>query len=172
EDPSGSHRHGQDEEKSLEPSSSRSPPGSTLPRMVPVTSRQLPPPPDAPPTAASKRQWTGPGKTNTVVNGLTFRSDFDSGNLMKVVALPAEQEGADGVYQLWTARDCEGGPNTKRNSSWFYFGVAGGSRDQIIAMRLMNLNNQNALYKHGMTPVFRLSGNPLWTRLKQKVTFE
>lgn len=36
----------------------------------------------------------------------------------------------------------------------------------------MNLNNQNALYKHGMTPVFRLSGNPLWTRLKQKVTFE
>ena len=36
----------------------------------------------------------------------------------------------------------------------------------------MNLNNQNALYKHGMTPVFRLSGNPLWTRLKQKVTFQ
>lgn len=36
----------------------------------------------------------------------------------------------------------------------------------------MNLNNQNALYKHGMTPVFRLSGNASWARLKQKVTFE
>lgn len=40
------------------------------------------------------------------------------------------------------------------------------------AQRLMNLNNQNALYKYGMTPVFRLSGNALWSRLKQKVTFE
>eukprot|EP00903_Cladosiphon_okamuranus_P005485 g5469.t1 len=36
----------------------------------------------------------------------------------------------------------------------------------------MNLNNQNALYKHGMTPVFRLSGNPNWACLKQKVAFE
>lgn len=102
EDPSGSHRDGHGEQ-SLESPSSRSPPASTLPRMMPVVSRQLPPR-DTPPTAASKRQWTGPGKTNTVVNGLTFRSDFDSGNLMRVEALPAEQEGADGVYQLWTAR--------------------------------------------------------------------
>lgn len=51
------------------------------------------------------RTWTGPGKIRTVVNSLTFRSDFDSGNLMKVI-LPAEQGGAGGVYQLWTAR-CE-----------------------------------------------------------------
>lgn len=36
----------------------------------------------------------------------------------------------------------------------------------------MNLNNQNTLYKHGMTPVFRYASNELWTRLKQKVTFE
>ncbi|CAM9747368.1 unnamed protein product [Ectocarpus sp. 12 AP-2014] len=39
-------------------------------------------------------------------------------------------------------------------------------------MRIMNLNNQNALYKHGMTPVFRMSGNPNWARLKQKAIFE
>lgn len=51
------------------------------------------------------RTWTGPGKIRTVVNTLTFRSDFDSGNLMKVI-LPAEQGGAGGIYQLWTAR-CE-----------------------------------------------------------------
>ncbi|CAN0019763.1 unnamed protein product, partial [Ectocarpus fasciculatus] len=69
-------------------------------------------------------------------------------------------------------RDCEGGPNARRNSSWFYFGVAGGSANQIITMRIMNLNNQNALYKHGMTPVFRMSENPNWARLKQKVIFE
>lgn len=31
-------------------------------------------------------------------------------------------------------RDCEGGPNAKRNSSWFYFGVAGGSANQVITM--------------------------------------
>lgn len=36
----------------------------------------------------------------------------------------------------------------------------------------MNLNNQNALYKHGMTPVFRMAGDPNWARLKQKATFE
>ncbi|CAM9283901.1 unnamed protein product [Pylaiella littoralis] len=115
--------------------------------------------------------WSGPGKITTVVNGLTFRSTFDSGNLARV-ALPAEQGGVGGVYKLWTARDCEGGPNAKRNSSWFYFGVAGGSANQIITMRIMNLNNQYALYKYGMTPVFRLSGNPNWARLKQKVVFE
>jgi len=42
----------------------------------------------------------------------------------------------------------------------------------FCVQRVMNLNNQNALYRHGMTPVFRLSGNPTWTRLKQKVKFE
>lgn len=36
------------------------------------------------------------------------------------------------IYRL--CRDCEGGPNAKRNSSWFYFGVAGGSANQIITM--------------------------------------
>ena len=101
QDLSGSHRDGH-EDHNVESPFSRSPPTSTLPRMGPVVPQQLPP--DAPPTEASKRQWTGPGKTNTVVNGLTFRSDFDSGNLMKVVALSTDQEGADGVYQLWTAR--------------------------------------------------------------------
>lgn len=55
------------------------------------------------PTEDEKRSWTGPAKTTTVVNGLTFRSNFDSGNLMKVV-LPAEQGGVGGIYQLWTAR--------------------------------------------------------------------
>lgn len=76
---------------------------------------------------------TASAKIRVVVNSLTFRSDFDSGNLMKVI-LPAEQNGVGGVYQLWTARDCEGGPNVKRNSSWFHFGVAGGTRNQIITM--------------------------------------
>lgn len=55
------------------------------------------------PAIAEKGCWTGPAKTTTVVNGLTFRSDFDSGNLMRVV-LPAELGGVGGVYQLWTAR--------------------------------------------------------------------
>lgn len=41
-----------------------------------------------------------------------------------------------------------------------------------ILQKIMNLNNQQALYKYGMTPVFRLSGNPNWARLKQKVVFE
>lgn len=36
------------------------------------------------------------------------------------------------IYRV--RRDCEGGPNAKRNSSWFYFGVAGGSANQIITM--------------------------------------
>ncbi|CAM9542163.1 unnamed protein product, partial [Hapterophycus canaliculatus] len=140
---------------------------------MPSASQSLDPRED-PPSATPPRDtrcWKGPGKITTVVNGLTFRSTFDSGNLARVI-LPAEQGGAGGIYQLWTARDCEGGPNAKRNSSWFYFGVAGGSAKQIITMKIMNLSNQNTLYKHGMTPVFRSSGNPNWARLKQKMTFE
>ncbi|CAN0189002.1 unnamed protein product [Ectocarpus sp. 12 AP-2014] len=140
-----------------------------------MSSMSTPPlPRDDPASAAPCNKagcWEGPGKITTVVNGLTFRSTWCSGNLARVV-LPAEQGGVGGVYQLWTARDCEGGPNARRNSSWFYYGVAGGSANQIITMRIMNLNNQNALYKHGMTPVFRMSGNPNWARLKQKAIFE
>lgn len=48
---------------------------------------------------------TGPAKTITVVNGLTFQSNFDAGNLMKVVPV-AELDDTETrtVYQLWTAR--------------------------------------------------------------------
>ncbi|CAM9301550.1 unnamed protein product, partial [Choristocarpus tenellus] len=120
----------------------------------------------------SEKGWKGPGKSRTVVNGLTFRSDFDSGNLMKVTRDEGQGAGFGGLYHLWTARDCEGGPNTKRNSSWFHFGVAGGERDDTITMRLMNLNNQLCLYKNGMTPVYRQASSSYWTRLKQKVVYE
>lgn len=47
--------------------------------------------------------WMGPAKTRTLINGLTFRSDFDSGNLMKVL-LTTEHGECGGIYQLWTAR--------------------------------------------------------------------
>lgn len=49
--------------------------------------------------------WTGPAKTITVANGLTFRSNFDAGNLMKVVPVTElEGTGTRTVYELWTAR--------------------------------------------------------------------
>lgn len=86
----------------------RSSPATTLPQVVLRSPQQLLPrdshnESDHSPKATDKGFWTGPAKITTVVNGLIFRSNFDSGNLVKVV-MPAEQGGSGGVYLLWTAR--------------------------------------------------------------------
>ena len=58
-----------------------------------------------------------PGKIRVAAGGLTFSSDFDCGNLMRV-------ERVGDVFCCWLARDCEGQPeHQRRNCNWFHFAV-------------------------------------------------
>jgi hypothetical protein len=60
--------------------------------------------------------------------GLTFRSNFDSGNLGAVRELEPDAmcEGVcDLQFELWTTPDCFGTAHETANRSWFHFSVAG-----------------------------------------------
>ena len=50
---------------------------------------------------------------------VTFSSDFDGGNIMKV-----SKHGSN-YYHLWTAADCEGMEVEGYSKSWFHFSVQG-----------------------------------------------
>lgn len=53
-----------------------------------------------------------------------FDSDFDSGNLYKVVRLP-DLDSNHHHYNLWTASDCQGTTYEGYPKSWFMFSVEG-----------------------------------------------
>ena len=81
----------------------------------------------------------------TNVNGFTFFSTFDSGNLASVEAIPNDLHPLSGLpdvteippdkgspltpsdysFRLWTRPDCSGTEYENGNRTWFYFGVKG-----------------------------------------------
>jgi hypothetical protein len=58
---------------------------------------------------------------NETIGSFHFHSDFDSGNLAKVVI----NEKNDNEFHLWTLPDCANTPYENGNRTWFYFGVKG-----------------------------------------------
>lgn len=78
------------------------------------------------------------GQRVQIVGGLTFNSQFDSGNLQRVelVAAEGEGEGEGGggmLFELWMQPDTA----AKRTQTWFHFSV-GGTEGQKLRLRLMN----------------------------------
>lgn len=57
---------------------------------------------------------------------VTFSSDFDAGNMMKVSRYGVNN------YQIWTAADCEGMEVEGISKSWFYFSVQGFKECKVI----------------------------------------
>jgi hypothetical protein len=102
------------------------------------------------------------------VNGLTFDSNFDSGNLRQVeLGSTNEQSNVDGLcasYKLWVKPDCWGTEFQTRHSTWFYFSIAGGKVGDVIEMKIQNMNKVPKLYEQGMRPVVRLQSERGWKR--------
>lgn len=118
----------------------------------------------------TEKHESAPGKVEICVGGYTFSSNFDSGNLNSA-------EFVDGVYQLYTAEDCEGISlnQTAKTSytSWFYFSLSGGVKGQTIQIQMMHLNKHGPLYENGMRPVHRsLPSKPKWTKITQALHHE
>lgn len=69
--------------------------------------------------------------------------------------------------------DCNGacGNLHHGNRTWFFFSIAGGEKNQLVKMNLVNLNKQSKLFSQGMHPVMRNGSNGKWERTKEKPTF-
>merc|ERR550534_1820704 len=101
---------------------------------------------------------------NESISNFHFRSDFDSGNLARVVKL--EKDEAE--FNLWTLPDCANTVFENGNRTWFYFSVKGPCKVSV-KFNLMNLNRQAKLYSQGMKPLYKiLPHQPQWERIKEK----
>lgn len=58
---------------------------------------------------------------NETVGSFHFSSNFDSGNLAKVVKV----EKHENEFNLWTEPDCANTPFENGNRTWFYFSIKG-----------------------------------------------
>ena len=87
------------------------------------------------------------GHTTVAIEGITFCSDFDNGNLKAVEKIP--RNGYD--YQIWTASDNCGTQYETGHSSWFYFSVTGLPKNstirfvRMILVSLMSLETNTYL---------------------------
>jgi hypothetical protein len=109
----------------------------------------------------------GPGPWE--VNGLTFDSKFDSGNLRRVELGSVNDDSAgegqnSASYKLWVTPDCWGTDFQTKHSTWFYFSIAGGKAGDVIEMKIQNMNKVPKLYEQGMRPVVRLQSEREWKR--------
>jgi cytosolic carboxypeptidase protein 5 len=70
------------------------------------------------------------------IDGVTFSSNFDNGNLLSVEKTGRKTH----EYQIWAASDNHGSPQQSRHCTWFYFTVSGlpqGCTIKIVSINLM-----------------------------------
>jgi hypothetical protein len=79
-------------------------------------------------------------------SSITFRSDFDSGNLAKVVRTSRQSY----EFKIWTAPDNMGTEFQSKNSFWFYFTVQGLNTSSMLKIQIANASNHANLYKYDM----------------------
>ena len=63
-----------------------------------------------------------------VIDGVTFSSKFDNGNLLAVEKIGKKNY----EYQIWSACDNHGTPQESKHCTWFYFTVSGLTRGCTI----------------------------------------
>ncbi|CAD8121016.1 unnamed protein product [Paramecium sonneborni] len=100
-----------------------------------------------------------PSQIIETINGITFSSAFDSGNLKSVLY-------DNGKYILQISNDCGINGKITNYRTWFYFSVSGMNEGEIT-FTIANMQNQMGLFKDGMQPVFRIKNSNEWARIKQ-----
>lgn len=57
------------------------------------------------------------------------------------------------------------------NRTWFYFGVKGTEKDEVLRFTIKNMNHQSRLYASGLRPVMRLGKQGKWKRQQGKISW-
>ena len=71
------------------------------------------------------------------IDGVTFTSKFDNGNLLSVEKVGRKPH----EYQIWSACDNSGTPYESKHCTWFYFTVSGlpqGCTIKIVRVMFIN----------------------------------
>ena len=92
--------------------------------------------------------------------GLTFRADFDGGNLGMATA------GAEAAtFTLSPAPECAGTPAETPFRVWYHFAVGGGSPGRTIRMTMEGMHQIAKVYNTDLRPLVRVvCRSPTWER--------
>ncbi|RHZ11892.1 hypothetical protein DYB26_004650 [Aphanomyces astaci] len=115
-----------------------------------------------------------PARNEVLVDGLTFSSTFDSGNMLSVDR-GRDLDGGGCEYVITAAPDAakpDAQPEAPLTStSWFHFSIAGASAGQVVSLQVVNLIKHSSLYDQDMRPVTRsLPSQKKWERRKKLST--
>ena len=118
---------------------------------------------------------TGPRSQGIQIclDGLTFSSKFEGGNLAAVRRAGDSETVANGIreYFLWAAPDCAGTDHEEPFCLWYNFAITAGEPGRRIQLRIVNLHRVARLYHQDLTPVFRvLPHSQHWARLSGDTT--
>ncbi len=93
--------------------------------------------------------------------GLTFRANFDGGNLGS-----AKAGTESGTFQCTVAPDCQGHSEFETPYRlWYHFAVAGGTAGRTIRVNISGINHIAKVYNTDMRPLVRvLSRSSKWER--------
>ncbi|KAG8225707.1 hypothetical protein J437_LFUL001741 [Ladona fulva] len=112
------------------------------------------------------------------VEGLTFSSNFDSGNLARVESTAPTKQGkspnspiVDLEFNLWTKVDAANTEFQNSFRSWFFFSVKGSKQPSLVKFNIQNLNKHSKVFTNNMYPVYMVCGQHRWQRIKEKPVF-
>ena len=104
------------------------------------------------------------------LDGVVFSSQFDNGNLSRVMKLSGTGHPYD--YKVFVATDNYGTSYASKHNAWFYFSVTGLPKGVSIRITIGNASNHAALYRQDMRPVYKSNGSgQKWQRLRGYVNF-
>ncbi|CAG9317263.1 AGBL5_3 [Blepharisma stoltei] len=107
-----------------------------------------------------------PQHSHINVDGVTFFSNFDSGNLARAVRTGI------GQYEIWIAADAaQRGHNSYR--VWFNFGIRGLRKGTLLKLTIMNMSNIRILASQNYRPVWRaIPEQTQWQRILTECSYE
>eukprot|EP00347_Sterkiella_histriomuscorum_P005760 403355373 len=109
------------------------------------------------------------------VEGVTFCSEFDSGNLYGVIPAPENKfNGQLLKYDLFICDDAFDVIQAPTYRCWFHFYVTGVPRDTLVIFTIKNMMNQSKLFSYGMKPVFKIlpKSQLNWEPIQGELTYQ
>ncbi|XP_074650112.1 cytosolic carboxypeptidase 1-like isoform X2 [Tubulanus polymorphus] len=106
------------------------------------------------------------GRSNDYSTSLKFNSQFESGNLRKVIQVRAME------YDLILSPDI----NTNHHHQWFYFEVSNMEAGVKYRFNIVNCEKPNSQFNFGMQPVIysvveAVAGRPYWKRFGTEICY-